>query len=461
MEEEKELGQAVGSTGRKKKSGVQGFWKRRKKNAAYSKLTFRIFMQTFAIVILTFLIIFTFYSRFWFRRVGDWIVQFLQDAFHLGREDALNIYKYGLRENSSLIIFGAVAVLFLLLFRFSLSWFVRYFNEIDAGLDRLIQGDNKEITMSPEMAPMEQKLNVLRQALEKRELEAKLSEERKNNLVMYLAHDIRTPLTSVIGYLSLLEEAKDMPMEQREKYVHITLEKANRLEQLINEFFEITRYNIQEIVLEKEKIDLYYMLVQMLEEFYPFLEEKGNRAVLHSSEDVSVYGDPVKLARVFNNILRNAIAYSYRDTQIDIFVEEVYGDGTEAASLWELQEPFPYHRGIEAAGAEQISMKPKKQGAYPYQKATEAGAERKRVKPEKITICFRNRGKTIPKEKLSAIFDKFYRMDEARNSDTGGAGLGLAIAKEIVARHGGRIFAESEREQVAFWVELPGGSETL
>ena len=408
----KELGQEGGSTGGKKESGFHGFWKRRKKNAAYSKLTFRIFMQTFAIVILTFLIIFTFYSRFWFRRVGDWIVQFLQDAFHLGREEALNIYKYGLRENSSLIIFGAVAVLFLLLFRVSLSWFVRYFNEIDAGLERLIQGDNKEISMSPEMAPMEQKLNVLRQALEKRELEAKLSEERKNNLVMYLAHDIRTPLTSVIGYLSLLEEAKDMPMEQREKYVHVTLEKANRLEQLINEFFEITRYNIQEIILEKEKIDLYYMLVQMLEEFYPALEEKGNRAVLHSSEDVCVYGDSVKLARVFNNILRNAIAYSYRDTQIDIFVEEVYGKG--------------------------------------------AGAGPAKGKPEKIVVCFRNRGKTIPKEKLSSIFDKFYRMDEARNSDTGGAGLGLAIAKEIVARHGGRIFAESEREQVAFWVELPG-----
>lgn len=259
---------------------------------------------------------------------------------------------------------------------------------------------------------MEQKLNVLRQALEKRELEAKLSEERKNNLVMYLAHDIRTPLTSVIGYLSLLEEAKDMPMEQREKYVHVTLEKANRLEQLINEFFEITRYNIQEIILEKEKIDLYYMLVQMLEEFYPALEEKGNRAVLHSSEDVCVYGDSVKLARVFNNILRNAIAYSYRDTQIDIFVEEVYGKNT--------------------------------------------GDGPAKEKPEKIVVCFRNRGKTIPKEKLSSIFDKFYRMDEARNSDTGGAGLGLAIAKEIVARHGGRIFAESEREQVAFWVELPG-----
>ena len=389
-------------------SGISGFWKnrrnRKKKNSVYSRLQFKIFMQTFVIVILAFLIIFTFYSRFWFRRVGDWIVKILQDAFRLDYEDALNIYQYGLRENSSLIIFGAVAVCFLLLFRFSLSWFVRYFNEIDEGIDRLIQGDNREITMSPEMGPMERKLNVLRQTLEKRELEAKLAEERKNNLVMYLAHDIRTPLTSVIGYLSLLEEAQDMPKEQKAKYVHITLEKANRLEQLINEFFEITRYNIQQIVLEKEKIDLYYMLLQMIEEFYPVLEEKGNKVVLHSDENVTVSGDPVKLARVFNNILKNAVAYSYPNTRIEILVQEI--PVTE-----------------EASG--------------------------------KTVIRFQNQGKTIPKEKLTAVFDKFYRLDEARTSDTGGAGLGLAIAKEIVTIHGGRIFAESENGQITFQVELP------
>ena len=77
--------------------------------------------------------------------------------------------------------------------------------------------------------------------------------------------------------------------------------------------------------------------------------------------------------------------------------------------------------------------------------------------PDKITIRFQNQGKTIPKEKLESIFHRFYRMDEARNSDTGGAGLGLAIAKEIVTRHGGKIYAESDQGQVVFWVELPGG----
>lgn len=383
---ESESSEISGKTDRKKKSG-------------YLKLKFKVFLRTFGMIVLAFFIIFTLYRRFWFGRVGDWIVLFLQKVFHLEYFDARNIYQYGMRENMVLIIFVAVTLCFMLLFWASLSWFTRYFNEIDEGLEKLIQGEDKEIILSQEMEPMEKKLNLLRQTLERRELEAKLAEERKNNLVMYLAHDIRTPLTSVIGYLSLLEEAPDMPLEQKAKYVHITLEKANRLEQLINEFFEITRYNIQQIVLEKEKIDLYYMLLQMMEEFYPLLSQKGNQAVLHGDENVTVYGDPVKLARVFNNILKNAVAYSYDNTKIHIFLEEM-----------------------------------------------ESG---------KIVIRFKNQGKTIPKEKLSSIFEKFYRMDEARNSNTGGAGLGLAIAKEIVKLHGGEITAESEKEQVTFVVELP------
>lgn len=372
-----------------------------KKKSNYVKLKLKVFLRTLGMIVLAFGIIFIFYRRFWFGRVGDWIVLFLQNVFHLDYFDARNIYQYGLRENLTLIIILAAVFCFLLLFWFSLSWFTRYFNEIDEGLEKLIRGEDKEIILSQEMEPMEQKLNVLRQTLERRELEAKLAEERKNNLVMYLAHDIRTPLTSVIGYLSLLEEAPDMPMEQKAKYVHITLEKANRLEQLINEFFEITRYNIQEIVLEKEKIDLYYMLLQMMEEFYPLLSRKGNQAELHGDEDVMVYGDPIKLARVFNNILKNAVAYSYDNTKIHIFLEE--------------------------------------------------------IEPRQVIIKFQNEGRTIPKEKLSSIFEKFYRMDEARTSNTGGAGLGLAIAKEIVTLHGGEIFAESEKEQVRFVVKLPKG----
>ena len=189
-----------------------------------------------------------------------------------------------------------------------------------------------------------------------------------------------------------------MPQQQRQKYTRIALEKADRLESLMNEFFEITQYNLQNMILEKEEIDLYYMLVQMAEEFYPVLEAKGNTCEIHAEENVKVYGDPERLARVFNNILKNAVAYSYPKTAVKICAQQ-----------------------------------------------QDSG----------VQIQFINQGKTIPKEKLKFLFEKFFRLDEARRTNTGGAGLGLAIAKEIVELHGGTITAESGEEQTVFTVELP------
>lgn len=221
---------------------------------------------------------------------------------------------------------------------------------------------------------------------------------RKNDLITYLAHDLKTPLTSIIGYLSLLDEAPDMPPEQKAKYVHITLDKAIRLEKLINEFFEITRYNLQQILLEKETIDLSYMLIQMTDEFYPILNAHGNTAELHVEENLMLYGDPEKLARVFNNILKNAVAYSYPGTPVEVWAKSI---------------------------------------------------------GEQAVISFCNKGKTIPQQKLDSLFEKFFRLDDARTTNTGGAGLGLSIAKEIITLHGGTITAESENELTAFRVSLP------
>ena len=233
-----------------------------------------------------------------------------------------------------------------------------------------------------------------------RQKEQALQQEaaQKNDLIAYLAHDLKTPLTSVVGYLSLLEEAPEMPAEQKAKHVHITLDKALRLEKLINEFFEITRYNLHEIVLETESIDLGYMLAQMADEFYPVLRDHGNTVQVSAEEGLTVTADPDKLARVFNNLLKNAIAYSYPGTAIR----------------------------IGAVG-----------------------------KGDCVSISFLNSGRTIPQQKLQTIFDKFYRLDDARSTNTGGAGLGLAIAKEIVTAHGGTIKAESENQRTIFTVELP------
>ncbi|WP_438445519.1 vancomycin resistance histidine kinase VanS [Gorillibacterium sp. sgz5001074] len=372
--------------------------KLRNKKSDYSKLIRKLYLYILVNVMAA--VVFVYVLRVITQRqaaVGDWIVGLLEDRFHFDHWLAMALYHRIIRDNMDFFISVAIVISILILCRVMLSKFVKYFDEINTGIDILIRNDDKPIELSAEMEFMEKKLNQLQQTLEKREQDAKLAEQRKNDVIMYLAHDIKTPLTSVIGYLSLLDEAPDMPIEQKAKYVHITLDKAYRLEQLIDEFFEITRYNLQTIALTKVHIDLYYMLVQMTDEFFPLLASNGKKAVIHASEDLTVTGDPDKLARVFNNILKNAAAYSEDNSVIDI-----------------------------TAG----------------------------LSGDRVSIVFKNAG-SIPKDKLATIFEKFYRLDDARSSGTGGAGLGLAIAKEIIAQHGGQIYAESSDTYTTFTVELP------
>ncbi len=230
--------------------------------------------------------------------------------------------------------------------------------------DYMRQGGEKQDVFKKEHEEISVQMSEIKSIMQRHEQVLKEEAARKNDLITYLAHDLKTPLTSVLGYLGLLAEIPEMPAEQRSKYVNIALDKAQRLEKLINEFFEITRYNLQQVELEKENIDLSYMLVQMTDEFYPLLSEHGNTVNLQTEEGITIYGDPVKLARVFNNILKNAIAYSYRETAINVWTERAENE---------------------------------------------------------VRICFRNRGQTIPARKLDSIFEKFFRLDEARASNTGGA----------------------------------------
>lgn len=359
------------------------------------ELFFRLLLITVAATVTVFLL------RSILRgQIADRIVEFLINAFHFGDRDALTIYQLVIRNNMDMVVFAVILIFLVILFRFYVSWFTKYFDEISAGMDHLVEESEEDISLSPAMDFMENRLNTLKKRLEKRTKDAQEAERRKNDLVVYLAHDIKTPLTSVIGYLSLLDEAPDMPPEQKAKYVGITLEKAYALEQLIDEFFEITRFNLQSIVLSKGKINLSFMLQQISDEFYPMLTPQGKKTLVDAPAGLFLCGDADKLSRVFNNILKNAMAYSYRDSTIYIKAER---------------------------------------------------------KTENMIITFTNDGDPIPAEKLETIFEKFFRLDASRSSQTGGAGLGLAIAKEIVAAHGGTITAQSDKTKTIFTVTLPIG----
>lgn len=274
----------------------------------------------------------------------------------------------------------------------------RMMREITDAMRRVMLSENSLPELPREYGEFRLQLMRLKNMEQTSQQLAQSEMQRKNDLITYLAHDLKTPLASVIGYLCLLNEAPDMPEKQKEKFTGVALQKAYRLEELINEFFDITRFNLQALALNKSKINLSLMLRQMADEFYPMLMPKGRKAEVRVPEGLTMTGDADKLARVFNNILKNAAAYSYENSVIEIAAER---------------------------------------------------------RDENIVVTFTDRGDPIPPQKLETIFEKFYRLDSARSSQTGGAGLGLAIAKQIVTAHGGTISAKSGPERTVFTVVLP------
>lgn len=268
-------------------------------------------------------------------------------------------------------------------------------------VDRLIEHPENVANLDGTFLEVEGAINRVRNR--ERQVADALRDEarRKDDLVTYLAHDLKTPLASVVGYLSLLEEAPDLLVEQRARFTGIALDKAHRLDALIEEFFDITRFDFHDIVLTRGYVDLALLLAQVADEFYPILTEQGKSVEVEATASLIVLIDGDKMARVFNNVMKNAIAYSYEGSTIRIFAEQT---------------------------------------------------------PDSVVVRFENQGDPIPAPKLGMIFEKFYRLDAARATNRGGAGLGLAIAKEIVAAHGGTISCASTPEATVFTIELPNES---
>ena len=248
------------------------------------------------------------------------------------------------------------------------------------------------------LAPAEAELRLARQQVQQNAAIAREAEQRKNDLIVYLAHDLKTPLTSVIGYLTLLRDEPELSPAMRARYTGIALDKAERLEDLINEFFEITRFNLSHMELDRRPTDLTRMIEQVVSEFGPMLAEQDLTCRADLPPKLPCACDPDKLARVLDNLLRNACHYSTPGTEVTI-----------------------------TAAAE----------------------------GDTAVLTVENAGRTIPPEKLARIFEQFYRLDESRASRTGGAGLGLAIAKQIVELHGGTITAASADDHITFTVRLP------
>lgn len=290
---------------------------------------------------------------------------------------------------------------FVLICTYYLWRLLRYLENIIDATEELLLSDEVRVSFPRDLHEVEIRLNEIKRKVQDSQRAARDAEQRKNDLVVYLAHDLKTPLTSVIGYLTLLCDEQQISPELRQKYLSISLDKAQRLEDLINEFFEITRFNLTHLTLEMSRINLTRMLEQTIYEFQPMFAEKALQCQLLAEPNLMLLCDPEKLQRVFDNLLRNAVNYSFEHSVISM---DVSHDDSQ------------------------------------------------------LFLTVENHGNTIPAEKLDRIFEQFFRLDSARTSRSGGAGLGLAIAKEIVELHHGTITAESHDEMIRFRVVLPYSS---
>lgn len=301
--------------------------------------------------------------------------------------------RYFLFFNALIFLIGWVIITY-----YFISKPLHYLDEVVHAAQQLTKQPNEPVNLSSELRGTEDELNQLRIQAIRNAVAAKDAEQRKHDLIVYLAHDLKTPLTSIIGYLTLLQDEPHLSQEMRARYTGIALSKAERLEDLINEFFEITRFNLASLQLELERTNLSRMLDQILSEFTPILAEKELQWLAAIEPNVELVCDPNKLERVFDNLLRNAINYAYAKTAVSVQMHQ--------------QE-------------------------------------------QQVAIVISNQGKTIPADKLEKIFEQFFRLDASRSAATGGAGLGLAISKEIVELHQGSIKAESAEESITFMVLLP------
>ncbi len=302
-------------------------------------------------------------------------------------------------KSSLSVIYGLGA--FIITFYFLTRRKMRYIEELAKGLLEISKGNLKYRVVEKsedELGSLANNINEMAAKLEDKIERERKAEKAKNELITNVSHDLRTPLTSIMGYLRLLKDKRYETIEQQENYVDIAYGKAEKLKGLIEDLFEYTKINDENIQLDRQRLAINELLEQLIEELVPVGEENQLRFVVEFPADrIWLNLDSDKIVRVFENLLMNAITYSRKpgEIKVKLLVDEKY-----------------------------------------------------------VTVAVSNYGEEIPSSEMENLFERFYRVEKSRSSLTGGSGLGLAIAKNIVELHGGKIWAECEGEQIIFFVRF-------
>ncbi|MDR6724203.1 signal transduction histidine kinase [Paenibacillus amylolyticus] len=275
-------------------------------------------------------------------------------------------------------------------------------NEITAGIQEVAKGELShriEVKSSDEFGVVAASINQMAE-----QLQLSLEEERnavaaKNDLITGVSHDLRTPLTSILGFLEYIEKDRYQDEIEMRYYVSIAYEKSLTLRKLIDDLFEYTRVSGGNLPLSMTTLNLNSFLMQLAEEFTPMLEEAGmTYTFVGGQEPLWIEAAPGELVRAYENLFSNAIRYGSKGKVMEI--------------------------GLELEGEEAV-------------------------------VRISNYGDPIPAQDLPYLFDRFYRVDKSRSRETGGTGLGLAIAKSMIELHHGTIAAYSDKGRTDFVTRFP------
>ncbi|WP_322448925.1 sensor histidine kinase [Robertmurraya mangrovi] len=255
-----------------------------------------------------------------------------------------------------------------------------------------------------EISQLANQMNEMMDQLKKSQEEEKRLQTFKTELITNVSHDIRTPLTSVIGYLSLLQHKKDLSLTEQSEYVKIAHKKAEQLSILLDDLFEFTKLSNRDLPIQIEEIMLNQLMEQLLDEYEPIF--KSNQMMIRKEIEhhpIFIFGDAQRLVRLFENLFRNSMEHG--NTPGELYVK---------LSLFE----------------------------------------------DQVKIQLENDGEPLTEEECEYIFDRFYKKDESRSKGKG-SGLGLAISKEIVELHNGKIYAQSNNGKLTIVILFPTVRETL
>ena len=326
------------------------------------------------------------------------IARYMEDAGKLNR-----LAELLLSMNAAVVLVYVVSgiLLFSVTFLLLQEPSIRYITHISDAIQNISEGDLNttiDVIGDDEFSSMAANLNKMAEDIRQLMEKERESERTKNELITNVAHDLRTPLTSIIGYLELLAGNTRIDPEMQHKYIEIAYGKSKRLEKLIEDLFGFTKLNYGKMSMHVAQLDLVKLLGQLLEEAYPNFAEKNLSYDLQSNVPAKmISADGNLLARLFDNLIGNAIKYG--------------ADGKRVL--------------VQIFAGEEV-----------------------------VTVSVTNYGYVIPPDELPLIFNKFYRVERSRSSSTGGTGLGLAIAKEIVDMHGGTIGVTSDLNGTVFTVKL-------